>query len=144
METNFLLQEIMIKKQSCCCILLLSEGFALSVVFCPWYSPEHFGKWSECIRTILSPYTLYLGLLESALHVLGTTETLSNEKRADLVSFLTIYICSDEFDKHLCHDVYGLYIDYFHSTIKSKWPKYNGIFSTMCGVIILLIILSWC
>lgn len=38
------------------------------------------------------------------MHVLGISETLSNEKRADLVSFLTIYICSDKLDKHLHHD----------------------------------------
>lgn len=76
----------------------------------------------------LLPLYLYLRLLASAFHVPGTTETLTHEKRANLASFLTFCICGDKFDKHLHHNSYGLYIDYFHSTIKSKWPKYNGIF----------------
>lgn len=76
----------------------------------------------------LLPLYLYLRLLASALHVPGTTETLTHEKRANLASFLTFCICGDKFDKHLHHNSYGLYIDHFHSTIKSKWPKYNGIF----------------
>lgn len=73
----------------------------------------------------------------------GPTETLTHEKRANLASFLTFCICGDKFDKHLHHNSYGLYIDHFHSTIKSKWPKYNGIFfASMCNVINLLMIVS--
>lgn len=46
-----------------------------------------------------------------------------------LASCLFVYAVINLMNIYLHPDFYGLYVDSFHRTIKSKWPKHNDIFA---------------